>query len=64
MDLVSKYQKDLKEKIETQKEYILQSVSDDSCEEIALRHIAQVEKLKGLEEAFELFEHTLKVFSR
>jgi len=64
MDLVSKYQKDLKEKIDTQKEFILQGASSETCEEIALRHTAQIEKLRGLEEALELFEHTLKVFSR
>lgn len=64
MDLVTKYQKDLKEKIENQKEFILQGVQGDTCEDIALQHTRQIERLRGLEEASELFEHTLKVFSR
>jgi hypothetical protein len=64
MDLVTKYQADLKEKIDFYENQILSGSSFDDSEGIALEYVQRVERLKALKEALELFEHTLKVFSR
>jgi hypothetical protein len=64
MDFFEKYEKELKQEIEKQKEFILQGIPSENPEEIGLLYSAKLERLRGLEQALDLFEHNMKVFYR